>query len=191
MSTSVLHPLNSRAVHSCYASLRCVAFASPKTALHRRGLVLASGFFCSFFLSGAFCVRRRVSPSHANTSACAFAPCEHVFSCAGSQTFLRLFFFLFLRRTFPLVWPPSPPWYHPVRGQVRHGCNFFLSGLFWLLFPSSEVAYSSGRPLASGVFSHPTTRLLPRSLLGPQSLPTDSGLHQHHSVVSSGSHIYA
>ncbi len=51
MSTSVLQPLNSRAVYSHHASFLYVAFVlrSPKTAPHRRGLVLASGFFEVFF----------------------------------------------------------------------------------------------------------------------------------------------
>ncbi len=82
-----------------YTNFYCVTFASPGTALHCWGLVLASGLFCSFF-SELFRVRRCVSPSRANTSACAFAPHEHVFFCTGSQPF-RAFLF-FLRKTFGL-----------------------------------------------------------------------------------------
>ncbi len=39
--------------------------------------------------------------------------------------------------------------------------------------------------LASRVFLCPTTRLLPRPLSGPQSLPSNSGLHQRRSVIYS------
>ncbi len=135
-------------------------------------------------------MRRRVSPSRTNTSVCAFAPREYVFSCAVSQPFRTFSFFFFSRRTFPLARPPSPLLWRPVRIQVHCGCDFFLLGPFWLLFPSSEVTYSSGHPLASEVFSRPTTRLLLQPLSGPQSLPSDSDLHQRRFVVLSGSHIY-
>ncbi len=97
---SVLQPLNSRAVHSRYASLHYVAFAAPETALHRRGLVLASGFFFVVFLIRSFFVcdvaypqalliQARV-PSH---------PASMCFPAWGLD-FSRLFFFLFFGEDF-------------------------------------------------------------------------------------------
>ncbi len=64
--------------------------ASPGTALHRRGLVLASNFFVVFYPEFFSCAMSRI-PSRANTSACALAPREHMFSCAGPQPFRALF----------------------------------------------------------------------------------------------------
>ncbi len=105
-------------------------------------------------------------------------------------TFLRHLFFLFFAEDFsacaasesaPVV-SGSQPSASRVRFRLVMSCPVPV--------PSSEVAYPGSCPLASGVFSRPTTRLLPRPLLGPQSLPSDSGFHQRRSVVSFGSHMF-
>ncbi len=192
MSTSVLQPLNSQAVYSRHASFLYVAYVlRPRKQRHIvRGWFLRP-FFCEvFFFSDVFSVRRRVFPCRANTSACAFAPREHVVSFAGFQRFHGPLFFLFFTEDLSACTAsesaPVVSSLRPSASQVRfrpvRSCSVPV--------PSSEVVYPGSRPLASGVFLHPTTRLLPRPLLGPQSLPSDSGFHQRRLVVSFGSHMF-
>ncbi len=156
MSTSVLQPLNSRAVYSHHANLHNVAFASPETALHRRGLVLVSGFLFGFFLfTRSFSSESHVAffSSHTITSACVFTPREHVFFHARSRTLVALFSFSFSRRTFPLARPPVPPQLCSVCGKVcGEGAPFLSESILRPLFLSSELAGSNGNsPVVWGI----------------------------------------
>ncbi len=89
----VLQLLNSRAVHSRYASLHYIAFASPETALHRRGLVLGSVFFVVFFYPELF-VSNVAYPRAALIRACVLSHLASTcFPARGLNLFAPFLFF--------------------------------------------------------------------------------------------------
>ncbi len=90
----VLQLLNPRAVHSHYTNLHYVNFASPETALHRRRLVLASGFFVVFLIRSFFSVCDVAYPRAALIRACVPShPTSTCFLVRGLDLFAPFFLF--------------------------------------------------------------------------------------------------